>query len=117
MEWYAASIIVYVKFDDENQNKYPVWENVILVSGDSDDEALDKASDIGKESDGDDFEWEGRPATWKFAGVRKLMSVDFQGGSKVNDGMEVTFSQMLLKTKEDLVSLVDGDEVALVYEE
>jgi len=30
MSWYAASVIMYTKFKDGKQEKYPIWENVIL---------------------------------------------------------------------------------------
>ena len=50
-EWYAASIIMLVKFKDGNQDKYPVWENVILIKASSDDEAIKKAEKEGREKE------------------------------------------------------------------
>ena len=74
-KWFAAHIVMYVEFKTESQTTFPVWENIVLINANSDDEAFGKAERKGLESEGDDggsFEWEGLPARWVFAGVRKL---------------------------------------------
>jgi len=66
MSWYAASIIMLTKFKDGIQDKYPVWENVILIEGNSPDEASEKALARAREDEGDSagtYLWEDRPAS------------------------------------------------------
>ncbi|MBO1349526.1 MAG: hypothetical protein EBE86_020060 [Hormoscilla sp. GUM202] len=49
MVWYAARAIMYVKFKEGEQDKYPVWENVILIKGSSNEEALVNNPPLGKD--------------------------------------------------------------------
>lgn len=58
-EWYAASIIMLVKFKDGNQDKYPVWENVVLIKASSGDEALELAEKRGREEEGERLQHQG----------------------------------------------------------
>jgi hypothetical protein len=114
--WYAVSVIMYVEFKDSHQNNYPVWENVYLVSAESAEEAFEKAEGFGREQQGDSegtFTWEDRPARWVFAGVRKVIKCD----ERPDDGIEITYSQFLLKDKKSLDKLVNGETVCLIYEE
>jgi hypothetical protein len=119
MPWYAASAIMLVKFKDGNQDSYPVWENVHLIQAASPEEAEEKATKRAKNDEGDHsgtFTWNERPARWDFAGLRKLVTVsnnDF--ADKELDGAEVTFSEFEVKTEGDLASLVNGEDVCVMY--
>lgn len=53
MNWYAAHAIMYMKFKDRQQEKYPLWENILLIAAESDEEALAKAVVRAKEDEGD----------------------------------------------------------------
>ncbi|MBN2004361.1 MAG: DUF4288 domain-containing protein [Anaerolineae bacterium] len=53
MNWYAAHAVMYVKFKDRQQEKYPLWENILLIAAESDEEALAKAVARAKEDEGD----------------------------------------------------------------
>lgn len=119
MSWYAAHNIMYVMFKDGCQDKYPVWENIILIEAESEEQALKKATKIGQEAEGDSlgtFYWENRPATWVFAGVRKLIKCQSRN-EKPSDGTEITYSEMLLDCEESLSKLVSGETVTIIYEE
>jgi len=117
MAWYAAHAIMFAKFVDENQDKYPIWENIILIKANSDEEALKKAHIRAKEDESQiegDFTWEGRSASWVFAGIRKLITcVDSELRPK--DGTEITYSEMEIDTVENLSEFVDGNSVTVVY--
>jgi hypothetical protein len=119
MAWYAAHAIMSVKFTDGNQDKYPIWENIILIKADSDAEALEKAKKRAKQDESSsipDFTWKGRSASWVFAGIRKLIAcVDSE--SRPKDGTEITYSEMELDTAEDLFKLVNGQPVTISYQE
>jgi hypothetical protein len=133
MTWYAAHIISYIRFLDGVQDKYPIYENVVLLEADSTDQAYEEAKRIGKEDYDDTTDgseglfWEERPAVWVFAGVRKLIECqdtastmteqpDRIGNSPIH-GTEVTYSQMELADEEALTKLIKGDPVTLLYEE
>jgi Domain of unknown function (DUF4288) len=120
--WYAAHVIMNVEFKDPaDQTSYPLWENIVLVEADSDRAAWEQAERLGREdeTDGtDNFRWNGRPARWKFAGVRKVIECrsDEQDDRPVH-GAEVSYSQMSVPDKESLAKLVQGKAVEVLYEE
>jgi hypothetical protein len=119
MPWYAAHILLYARFKDGSQEKYPIWENIVLIEADADDAALAKAAQRGRDAEGDShgtFTWEGRPATWVFAGIRKLIACA-DADSRPGDGTEVSYSQMQVATEEALAKLAQGDPVPILYEE
>ena len=74
--WYAAHILLYVKRKEGTESKYPVWENIVLVKANSEEEALEKATQRGKEEEGDEdgtFRWGGTPAQ----SIRRRPQTDF----------------------------------------
>ena len=120
--WYAAHIIMYVRFKDGQQGEYPVWENIRLIEAPSDDGALAVAECLGRDDEGDDdgsFRWDGRPATWVFGGVRKLVAVCHPDDpdDRPTNGAEISYSQMILPDAAALDKLVNGDPVTVLYEE
>lgn len=116
--WFAASIIMHVEFKDNVQDKYPIWENVILIEANNEEEALRKAEERGhfEEGDADDsFTWESRPARWVYGGIRKMLTcAEFEDRPK--DGTEITYSEMEVASAEDLSKLINGEQVSVVYE-
>jgi len=117
MVWYAAHIIMSVRFKDGIQDTYPVWENVVLIEAASEKDAWQKAEQRARRYEGDSegsFTWDGRPATWIFAGIRKLIVTDYLGAQPAS-GTEVTYSEFELATEEDLRKLIDGDSVDVTY--
>jgi hypothetical protein len=117
MNWYAAHIIMYVKFKDDNQDKYPIWENIVLIMAESDEQAMQKVTERAKRDEGDcegSFTWEGRPATWCFAGVRKLISCE-DPTERPDDGTEISYSEMEVTSPEAFAELVKGEEVGIRY--
>jgi hypothetical protein len=123
MMWYGAHIVMAVRYDDPaDQTDYPVWENVVLVRADSDEKALQKAEEIGRAGEDDGSErlrWDGKPARWVFAGVRKLIECRTPDDpqDRLRTGTEVTYSQMILDSRETLQKFVKGDPVPVLYEE
>jgi hypothetical protein len=123
MMWYGAHIVMAVRYDDPaDQTDYPVWENVVLVRADSDEKALQKAEEIGRAGEDDGSErlrWDGKPARWVFAGVRKLIECRTPDDpqDRLRTGTEVTYSQLILDSRETLQKFVKGDPVPVLYEE
>ena len=54
MNWYAAHLVLYVKYKEHSQDHFPFWENIVLIQADTDDEAFAKAERRGREDEGDD---------------------------------------------------------------
>ena len=94
--WYAAHILMYVKLKEGTLKGIPVWENIVLIEAQSDEEAFAKAKKKGEESAGDDggsFRWAGKPATWVVAGVRKVTLCE-DAEERPGDGTEITYVQL-----------------------
>jgi hypothetical protein len=120
--WYAAHVIMSVEFKDPaDQTSYPLWENIVLVEADSEDEAWTQAKRLGLEEETagtDGFRWNGRPALWRFAGVRKVIECRSDSpDDRPTHGAEVSYSQMSVPDKESLAKLVQGEAVEVRYEE
>jgi hypothetical protein len=119
MKWYAASIIVFVRYKDGIQNAYPIMENVVLIQAETDDEAYKKASirALAYEGDSDGtFCWDDRPASAVFGGIRKVVEC-VDSDSRPGDGTEVSYSMMEVVGENNLNKLIDGESVAVIYEE
>ncbi len=119
MSWFAAHLVMYVKLKDRPQNRFAAWENIVLLKADSEDEAFEKAERRGREDEGDDdgsFRWGGQPATWVFAGVRKLTSCQ-DAEKRPGDGTEVSFLEMEFGSQEALEQFVAGESVAVRFRE
>jgi Domain of unknown function (DUF4288) len=117
MRWFAVHAIMRVGFKDGFADYIPIWENVYLVAAASADEAHAKGTAKARQAEGDSagsFFWEGHPARWVFAGIRKVIACDEE---TPEEGVEVTYSQFRLEGEAELNELVAGKEVALVYEE
>jgi len=134
MTWYAAHIIQCAKFLDGVQDKYPCYENIVLVEAESPDRAREEAIKIGR-TDYDTYQgssdekqrswWEGRPVEWVFAGIRKLIACTNMSGElsgldpefRPNHGTEITYSQLEVDSEDALNKLISGDGVVVLYEE
>ena len=124
MTRYAAHLILAVRFRDGRQDRFPCYENVVLLEAETDDEAMTMAEEYGKEDArdlDDDFRWGDRPAYWEFVGVRKLIECrEAEPGfpdDPVLSRTELTYSRMELASEEDLRKLAGGEPVAVTYEE
>ena len=116
-KWIAAHLVMYVKLKERPQEGFPVWENIVLIKADSEKEAFVKAGRRGKEEAGDEdgsFRWDGKPAAWVFAGVRKLTACE-DPDRRPGDGTEISYTKMLLDSEQAVQKLVKGDPVALEY--
>lgn len=96
MTWYAAHVVMVVKYSRGPQKQFPVWENIVLVRAASQAQAFAKAEAAGRQAAGDDdgsFRWHGRAACWEFAGVRKLVACAL-AAQRPGDGDELTYSEL-----------------------
>ena len=115
MTWFAAHVIMYISFKDGRHDNYPVWENVILVEAETENAAHAKAEVYGREGEGDDegtLRWGQRPASWVFAGVRKLVRCDGDPEPPL-EGAEITYSEIVVDTLDAVRDLAAGRRVPL----
>jgi hypothetical protein len=119
MSWYAAHLLMYVRFKNHRAKRVPAWENIVLIKADTEDEAFAKAARRGREDEGDDdgtFRWTGHPAEWVFAGVRKLtLCVDPE--KRPGDGTELTYLELEFPSLAALQEFVDGQPTTLTIED
>ena len=125
LKWYAASIIMYFKFNQKNQRSFPVWENVLLVRAKTPEQAKVKAAQLAKLEEGPAEEAVvlfGRPARRVFAGVRKVVTCApaVRGPRRISqgleDGGEATFSTFVVRGEEGLLALASGKSVRVLYQ-
>ena len=116
MTWYTAHLLLYVKFKQKAQRRYPIWENIVLIKAASEGEAFAKAERRGQEQAGDSdgtFRWGDKPAEWIFAGVRKLTLCEDED-SRPGDGTEVSYLEMEVESKAALGRLLNGQPVRVL---
>src|SRR5262249_41119986 len=103
------------RFKSGPQDVYPVWENVLLIRAQTDKNAWERARARAAEDEGDcsgTFTWEKRPAEWVCAGIRKVLKV---GPPGLQSGTELTYSELMVNTEEELRLLARGDTVTVRY--
>jgi hypothetical protein len=112
MTWFAAHILMGVRWKGRKQKRFPVWENIVLFRADSAEAAFAKAEKRGSADAGDDdgtFHWGGEPAAWVFLGVRKLTEcVDDPA-----DGVEVACQQMVFDSEHAIAQYTAGEPTVL----
>ena len=109
-QWYAAHILMYVKRKKPTAGPISVWENIVLIKADSEEEAFAKAELRGKQGEGDDdgtFRWAGQHAEWVFAGVRKLTLCE-DSDKRPGDGTELTYTEMEVRSMQGIADLLAG---------
>jgi hypothetical protein len=118
---YAAHLIMAIRFVEGKQERFPCYENVVLVYAKDEDEALEQARKYGEEEAkaGGQFCWNDREAVWKFLGVRKLIECRTPGNldNRLGRGTEVTYSLLELPNEEALQKLAAGEPVEVTYRE
>ena len=119
---YCAHAIFFYAYD--GQSSYLVHENVYLVSADDDGGGMAVAMQLAAEYEqvGEEscLEIEGKKAEYKFAGIRKLISVQDEGEQVVftaRSGIEVTYPVMEVRTLADVERIAAGDSVMVNYRE
>lgn len=122
MVWYTASIILSCRVKSGDQTVFPVYENYTLFEADSPSNAMKIAESYALEyaSIEDNLELNGRPAYWKFEGIRKLIEVrdhlaDHLDVELPSSGTEVSYSYMELDSEEEISKLASGRRVRINY--
>lgn len=113
--WIAAHAVMFVRYKAGPQTEFPVRERVYLIEGSNPQVALDVATRLAQQEEGDangTFAWKGRPADWVFAGVRKLIAFSYPDSeSGPMTGGQITYSEMVVDSLDDVRRLANGDAV------
>jgi hypothetical protein len=126
MPWYAAHVVLYFELREEPQEGYSVMENVYLVQAATDDEASARAEKRGRAAcvEDESLTVNGKPARLVFGGVRKLIACavnpERSGPAEVEtleDGVEATYSFLVVSNRQELDALIKGEPVRILYEE
>ncbi|GAC1541726.1 MAG: hypothetical protein NVS3B10_06250 [Polyangiales bacterium] len=129
MPWFSAHCVSYVKFDDGEQDTYPVEENVLLIEAADPEAAASAARAIAEENyDGDEVDWDGRPGVYVFAGVRKVVGCEDAASIerpstaaaapwRPGHGTELTYAYLELDGEEELAQLLAGEGVVASIDE
>ncbi len=115
MAWYAAHLLLYVKLKRQHQDRFPVWENIVLIKAATEEEAFASAEMHGRAEAGDDdgsFRWGGQPAQWIFAGVRKLTLCQ-DAGKRPGDGTKISYTEMEVASLEAIDKLLSGEPISV----
>lgn len=119
MTWYAAHVVLMVKYRRGPQRKFPAWENIVLVRADSEAQAFAKAEALGQAATGDDdgsFLWRGKAATWEFAGVRKIVECCLMT-ERPGEGDELTYNELEFDSLTAVKQFARGLPAAARYDE
>lgn len=124
MKWFTAHILMYFELKTPDpgqgdQSEFVVWENVVILSGNSLDEVFEKARKRGQADErngGDDLTWEGRPVRMVFGGLRKIVECDSEIEGALSEGDELTYSEMKVQGSENLRRLISGEKVQVLLE-
>jgi len=126
MEIFSAHIIFYFKnkYDNDlchyDDTDFVVWENIVIFVCENLDEAFKKANTRGHidaQSTDEELQLDGHPADMIFGGVRKVVESDLLPNdanleliASSIDGLEVSYTKMIVKGFDNLANLINGDE-------
>jgi hypothetical protein len=122
--WYCAHGIFYFKLVDADQDSYLIHENVYLIQAETPASASSKAEAVAKANE--DLSIDGhlelneKKARYLFAGIRKLIEVEagpVPTGPTCFEGRELTYSVFEVDTFEQVLALVQGEMIEILYRE
>lgn len=113
--WYAAHVVMCFRFLESEQDVFPIYEDVLMILAESDEEARKQAAELGIQSEDATSKHDGRKAKLTFVGIRKVISCEFK--KLPRNGSEATYSQFTVRTEDDLKRFANGDSVTVDYTE
>lgn len=124
--WFAASILFAFDNVYGPQTRWYVWEDVVLFEAPSHEEVMAKAQAYAKvtvDANADAaLPMGGQLAHHRFIGVRKILTISNPTHLDIDpndhppvDGTEITFTEFIVESRDDLERLAKGERVHLVY--
>jgi len=119
MPWFTAHAIIYFRLKSGEQQRYRVWENLLLVEAADSRQAWDRAIELARQDEGDSngsLRIDDQPCELVFGGLRKVVEVSHVGVENLpRHGDEISYSQFEVADADALRRLIDGEDTALVY--
>ena len=118
MPWFAAHAIMYFRLKSGEQ-RYRVWENVLLVEAADSRQAWDRGIELARRDEGDSngsLRIDDEPCALVFGGLRKVVEVSHADCEDVpRHGDEISYSEFEVADADALRRLIDGEDTAVVY--
>ena len=118
LSWYAAHIVMRIRYRDPNPGPLYVMENVVLVEAANAQAAKGVAEAHGRQDANQDdlsFRCDNRPAFWEYAGVRLVVSCD-DDEERPGAGSEVTYLEYRVESDAALQDLLSGKSTTVEFE-
>lgn len=116
MTWYAAHIVIRVRFLRTKKRRQIAFENVVLIKAQNGEEAWDKAEAIASVENNlletGAFEWEGEPTEWEFVGIRKVVET-LCSSRFPQHGDELSYSELRFDSLDALKQFAQGRSAPL----
>lgn len=120
--WYCAHAVFYYQY--EGQDAFVLHENVYLIEAGDDEQAMLDATELALEnedlSEDGHLEVDGNKASYRFAGIRKLIEVQLDSDKvnrKLDSGVELTYSVMVVDSLAEVEQLASGGAARVLYRE
>ena len=126
MVWYVAHAILSLEHLEEPRDRFLIWENLLIIDALDPEQAWEAAETrAAQDATPEDAYFlpdgqpatilDGRPARWRYMGVRKVVAVahDTEEGV-LHSGDEVSYNEFEATSIEQVESLARGDEVMLL---
>jgi hypothetical protein len=119
MPWFAAHAVMYFRLKSGQQQRYRIWENVLLVEATDSRQAWDRGIELARRDEGDSdgsLQIDDQPCELVFGGLRKVVEVCHVGMEDLpRHGDEITYSEFEVADADALRRLIDGEEAAVIY--
>jgi hypothetical protein len=117
MSWYAVHTVGYFREPTDGQDKFKVWESILLISAASRDEAATKGEARARQETENNTSVTGLT----FVGIRKIVDCfsaeSFGNETQPGDGAEITFCQYLIQGASNIEAFARGEEVPVLASE
>lgn len=118
--WFAAHVVMWLRFKDGPQPYFAAEENILLIEAASDEEAAGRAEAIAIERyvgyDSGSLMCDNRPAERVFGGIRRLIPCDITA-EMPTDGTEITYQFLLVESRQEFEALLRGDDARVLLKE
>ena len=119
MPWFAAHAIMYFQLKSGEQQRYRVWENVLLVEAADSRAAWDLGIALARRDEGDSegsLRIDDQPCQLVFGGLRMVVQVSHCGVENIpTHGDEISYMEFEVADADALRRLIDGEDSAVVY--
>jgi hypothetical protein len=119
MPWFAAHAVLYFRLKSGEQQRYRVWENILLIQAPDSRAAWQQGLELARRDEGDcqgSLRIDDQPCTLVFGGLRKVVEVSHATAEeRPGHGDEISYSEFEVADADALDRLIKGQDAALIY--